>query len=126
VPLGRRIYPSCVFNCSATKIFWFGSCWGLRSEYLAVLCDLDVVKLVVNPPTPNALHCEKNLAELFASIQIALTLERIWRFRNQVVFQAKPDCPLLLIKNLVLRIVEHVQASLGESCWESASNSYVD
>jgi ribonuclease HI len=74
-----------------------------------------VVKLVVNSPTPNALHCKKNLAELFASIQIALTLELIWRFHNQVVFQAKPDCPLLLIKNLELKIVEHVQASLGES-----------
>jgi hypothetical protein len=80
-----------------------------------------MVKLVLNPPIPSALHCEKNLAKLFASIQIALTLELIWRFRNQVVFQVKLDCPLLLIKNLELRIVERVQSSLGDSCSKFAT-----
>ena len=40
------------FQCQATKMFWFGTCWGIRAELFMVNMDVDVVKLVVDPPIP--------------------------------------------------------------------------
>ena len=33
-------------------MFWFGPSWGIRAELLLVFDEIDVVKLVVNPPSP--------------------------------------------------------------------------
>uniref|UniRef100_A0A2N9G9A9 Reverse transcriptase domain-containing protein n=1 Tax=Fagus sylvatica TaxID=28930 RepID=A0A2N9G9A9_FAGSY len=97
------------FKCQATKMFWFGTCWGIRADLFLVNEDIDVVKLVVNPPIPHSAQgmLKQNLE--FASIQIALTLETIWRFRNQLVHQSKIENPMVSIKALEYRIVEHMQ-----------------
>ena len=44
--------------------------------------DIDVVKLVVDPPIPFLVSgmVKQNLE--LAAVQIALTLEAIWKFRN--------------------------------------------
>ena len=56
------------FQCQATKMFWFGTCWGVRA-------DLFVVKLVVDPPISitDPLLLKQNME--LASVQVALTLE---------------------------------------------------
>jgi hypothetical protein len=56
------------FKCNATKMFWFGTCWGVRA-------DLFVVKLVVDLPISitDPLLLKQNMK--LASVQVALTLE---------------------------------------------------
>jgi hypothetical protein len=75
----------------------------------AVNVDVDVVKVVVDPPIPlsdpSVMKMNKNLA----SIQIALTLEAIWRFCNQHVHRSKVENPNVSIKALEFRVVEHMQ-----------------
>jgi ribonuclease HI len=103
------------FQCQATKMFWFGTCWGIRAELFVVNMDVDVVKLVVDPPIPlsdpSVVQMNKNLA----SVQIAFTLEAIWRFRNQHVHHSKIDNPNVSIKALEFRIVEHMQKLWAEN-----------
>ena len=71
-----------LFKCHATKMFWFGTCWGLRQDLFMVNEDIDVVKLVVKPLIPpSAQGCSKQNLVL-ASVQIALTLEVLWRYQN--------------------------------------------
>ena len=104
--------PYLFFNCQATKLFRFSACWDLRPESLLVYNDFDVVKLVVNPlfiPQPTSI---KNQEVVHASIQMALTLEAIWNFRNN---QDKAVNPIVALKALEFRVVEHVQAILGDS-----------
>jgi ribonuclease HI len=94
------------FKCSETKMFW---CWGIRPNIFVVNEDIDVVKLVVDPPIPfSASGMVKQNLEL-AAVQIALTLEVIWKFRNQFVHQSKLENPFVSIKALECRIMEHVQ-----------------
>ncbi len=102
------------FKCHATKIFWFGACWGLRPDLFMVNEVIDVVKMVVKPPIPpSAQSCLKQNFVL-ASVQIAHTLEAIWRYRNQHVHHLKIENPFVSIKALELRIVEHVQCVWSE------------
>ena len=70
------------FKCSETKMFWFGTCLGIRPDMFVVNEDIDVVKLVVDPPIPFSVSgmVKQNLE--LAAVQIALTLEAIWKFRN--------------------------------------------
>jgi hypothetical protein len=110
------------FKCQATKMFWFGTCWGIRADLFLVNEDLDVVKLVVNPPIPHSAQgmLKQNLD--FAFVQIALTLETIWRFRNQFVHQSKIENPMVSIKALEFRIVEHMQGMWSETKLVSYKN----
>ena len=81
-----------------------------------------MVKLVVNPPIPHSAQgmLKQNLD--FASVQIALTLETIWRFRNQFVHQSKIENPMVSIKVLEFRIVEHMQGMWSETKLVSYKN----
>ena len=94
------------FKCQAKKMFWFGTCWVIRVDLFLVNEDIDVVKLVVNPPIPHSAQGMPKQNLEFASIQIALTLETIWRFRNQLVHQSKIENPMVSIKALEYRIVD--------------------
>jgi ribonuclease HI len=77
--------------------------------------DIDVVKLVVDPPIPfSASGMVIQNLEL-ATVQIALTLEAIWKFRNQLVHQSKLENPFVSIKALECRIMEHVQCLWSET-----------
>uniref|UniRef100_A0A2N9EZP9 Reverse transcriptase domain-containing protein n=1 Tax=Fagus sylvatica TaxID=28930 RepID=A0A2N9EZP9_FAGSY len=106
-----EMVPHLFFQCCATKMFWFGSCWGLRVDLLLVLSDFDVVKLVVNPPIVSGVPSVTKQTLLQAACQFALTLEAIWRFRNQVVHQSDLENPLVALKALDYRIMEYVQAA---------------
>ena len=103
------------FQCQATKMFWFGTCWGIRAELFVVNMDVDVVKLVMDPPIPlsdpGVMQMNKNLA----SVQIALTLEAIWRFHNQHVHHSKIENPNVSIKVLEFKVVEHMQKLWAEN-----------
>uniref|UniRef100_A0A2N9ETY0 DUF4283 domain-containing protein n=1 Tax=Fagus sylvatica TaxID=28930 RepID=A0A2N9ETY0_FAGSY len=59
--------------------------WGIRADLLPVLSDMDVVKLVVNPPVPTSECSSSRLLSSQASVQFALILEAIWNFRSRHV-----------------------------------------
>jgi hypothetical protein len=65
-----------------------------------VNCDFDVVKLVVDPPVTPSDQSMKKMFLAHASVQFVLTLEAIWRFRNQHGHQANIENPIVSIKNL--------------------------
>ena len=72
----------------------------------------DIINLVINPPIyTHATGSAEEKIKVHTSIQIALTLETIWNFRNQVVHNdAKLDL-YTTIKALENRILEHVDAT---------------
>ena len=40
------------FKCSTTKAIWFATCWGFKSDQVPLHSNLDMVKLILNPPPP--------------------------------------------------------------------------
>jgi hypothetical protein len=68
------------FKCNASKMFWFGTCWVVRADLFVVNEEIDVVKLIVDPPISitDPLLLKQNME--LASVQVALTLEPISRF----------------------------------------------
>jgi hypothetical protein len=61
-------------------MFWFGTCWVVRADLFVVNEEIDVVKLIVDPPISitDPLLLKQNME--LASVQVALTLEAISRF----------------------------------------------
>ena len=59
---------------------------GLHSDWTNVANNEDIINLVINPPIHiHATGSAKEKIKVHTSIQIALTLETIWNFRNQMV-----------------------------------------
>ena len=72
----------------------------------------DIIKLVINPPIPSSASSSVlEKVKIQTSILIALTLEAIWNFHNQVVHDDTKPHILTTIKNLEHRIMEHVDAT---------------
>uniref|UniRef100_A0A2N9IGZ4 Reverse transcriptase domain-containing protein n=1 Tax=Fagus sylvatica TaxID=28930 RepID=A0A2N9IGZ4_FAGSY len=101
------------FKCKVTRMFWFGTSWGIRAELLPVATELDVIKLVVNPPVPKSTSSASRLVSSQTSVQIALILEAIWNFRNRHVHLNSLECPLVSIKILEHKITEYWRALPG-------------
>ena len=95
-----NLFCICSTSVKLQKCFGLGLVGGVRADLLLVNDDIDVVKLVVELPiflsTPSLLH--QNLA--LASVQVALTLEAIWKFHNQHDHQIKIENPIVFIKAL--------------------------
>ena len=99
--------PHLFFYCQVSRLFWFGVCWGFKSEAVHVGNGLDIIKFVLN-----RLVCHGSPTELCgispdSSTQLALILDCIWSFRNQIVHQGPLQSPLTYLKSLELRIMEH-------------------
>ena len=100
------------FHCQFARAIWFGCCWGLRSLWLNVANNEDIIKLVINPPIQSSASSnvlEKVKIQTF--IQIALILEAIWNFCNQVVHDDTKPKISSTIKNLEHKNMEHVDAT---------------
>jgi hypothetical protein len=74
---------------------------------------MDVVKLVVNPPSPTFNLLKSQVSLIQASVQFALILEAIWNFRNRYVHLNSLESPLVSVKILELKIIEHWRALPG-------------
>jgi hypothetical protein len=101
------------FKCEVTRIFWFGISWGIRADLLPVASEMDVVKLVVNPPVPPSTSLNPRSISIQSSVQFALILEAIWNYRNRYVHSNNLESPLVSIKILELKIIEHWRAITG-------------
>ena len=59
------------FHCQVARAIWFGCSWGIRMDKMNIASNEDILKVVLN------------LDEL-STLQMAVTMEAIWHFRNQV------------------------------------------
>ena len=87
---------------------------GYHSDMLNVSNHEELIQLVIDPLVHQSTD---SIIKIKTSIQMALTLECIWNFRNQVVRQAKQvnqHSIHLAIKRLESRIVEQIQALESE------------
>ena len=69
------------FRCPAAKAIWFSACWGLRTEQLVLSHPEDIVKLVLDPPS----GFEDAQQQWQTSLIMALTIEEIWKSRNNAL-----------------------------------------
>lgn len=69
------------FRCPASKAIWFSACWGLRTEQLVLSHPEDIVKLVLDPPS----GFEDAQKQWQTSLIMALTIEEIWKSRNNAL-----------------------------------------
>ena len=65
-------------QCPIAKALWFAACWGFRSNEVPIRSHIDIVKLILNPPLA---LCQAQ-DQWLVSLNMALTLEEIWRTRN--------------------------------------------
>ncbi len=105
--------PHLFFKCQVTRVFWFGTSWGVRADLLPVATEIDVVKLIVNPLVPPSTSSNPRSVSAQASVQFALTLEAIWSFRNRYVHLNNLESPLVSVKILEIKIIEHWRALPG-------------
>uniref|UniRef100_A0A2N9HZL4 RNase H type-1 domain-containing protein n=1 Tax=Fagus sylvatica TaxID=28930 RepID=A0A2N9HZL4_FAGSY len=95
------------FTTKVPKAIWFGQGWGFRPGSIPLANCLDIVKLVVTPPLPHGSNNNRNLL-CKMSIQIALTLECIWNFRNSIVHSGPHSNLPIILKGLELRVADHL------------------
>ena len=69
------------FRCPASKAIWFSACWGLRTEQLVLSQNEDIVKLVLDPPS----GFEAAQQQWQTSLLMALTIDEIWKSRNNAL-----------------------------------------
>jgi hypothetical protein len=112
------------FKCEVTKIFWFGISWGIRADLLPVASEMDVVKLVVNPPVSPSTSLNPRTISIQSSVQFALILEAIWNYRNRYVHSNNLESPLVSIKTLELKIIEHWRAVTGMAAASATEKSF--
>ena len=68
-------------KCPVAKALWFSVCWGLRSDELHLSTSVDIINLILNPPS---VLCQTQ-EQWLVSLNMAFTLEEIWRTRNVVL-----------------------------------------
>ena len=74
---------------------------------------LDIVNLVVNPSLRHGSNNNRNL-QCKMSIQISLTLECIWNFKNSIVHSDLHINLFLILKGLELRVGDHLALVEGD------------
>ncbi len=74
---------------------------------------LDIVNLVVNPSLRHGSNNNRNL-QCKMSIQISLTLECIWNFKNSIVHSDLHINLSLILKGLELRVGDHLALVEGD------------
>uniref|UniRef100_A0A2N9GSY1 RNase H type-1 domain-containing protein n=1 Tax=Fagus sylvatica TaxID=28930 RepID=A0A2N9GSY1_FAGSY len=107
---GRGVYLPSVLQVPSHQNFLVGISWGIRADLFPVVAGMDIVKLVVNPPVPPSTSSNPRSVAIQASVQIALTLEAIWYFRNRYVHFNSSESPLVSVKILELKIIEYWRA----------------
>jgi hypothetical protein len=99
------------FRCSVSKAIWFGQGSGSLLEFFPISSSLDIIKLIIDPPIPACDPSDRKSLLLQAATQIALSIDYIWSFKNQVVHSVKQGNIVSLCKGLDIRILEHLQAA---------------
>jgi hypothetical protein len=101
------------FHCQSSRAIWFGQGWGFRPDSIPLANFLDIVNLVVNPSLRHGSNNNRNL-QCKMSIQISLTLECIWNFKNSIVHSDLHSNLSLILKGLELRVGDHLALVEGD------------
>ena len=72
-------YQHLFLKCSVICPIWFGLNWGLHPNSLPIDSSLDLLNLVINPTICPGIDLNPKTLKAQTSIQIALTLENIWK-----------------------------------------------
>lgn len=76
------------FKCDIVRALWFAVCWGFKAEHCPTTSPESIINLVLNPSLPSSQLQD----QWVISLNIALTLEEIWRIRNDALFnKSTPD-----------------------------------
>ena len=95
---GQETSSHLFFHCPVAKAIWFSSCWGLRALNYNIKSNMDIINLILDPPSPFAYDIDEELI----SSTMAFVVDEIWYLRNQVNFQyGKID--IQLSKNRICR-----------------------
>ena len=102
------------------RAIWFG-CWGIYADKLNVSNNLDIVKVILDPPIQPmpSRHQSKEVVEL-CTLQMALTVESIWILRNKIMHDGGQFNITSHICNLKNRVKEFVLASKQSKDLESS------
>uniref|UniRef100_A0A2N9ET81 Reverse transcriptase domain-containing protein n=2 Tax=Fagus sylvatica TaxID=28930 RepID=A0A2N9ET81_FAGSY len=73
-------------HCPIAKALWFGSQWGIRSEFLPISDASKLIEFILKPSS--CIQVSVELEESF-SLYGALIIDAIWKMRNHVVFERK-------------------------------------
>lgn len=68
-------------RCPVSRVLWFSACWGLKTEHITSSQPSDIVKLLLDPPS----GFETTYQKWQSSLIMALTMEEIWRSRNNLL-----------------------------------------
>lgn len=68
-------------RCPVSRALWFSACWGLKTEHITSSQPSDIVKLLLDPPS----GFETTHQKWQSSLMMALTMEEIWRSRNNLL-----------------------------------------
>ena len=98
------------FKCSVSRAIWFGLTWAIHSCHFNILNSKDILKFICDPPIIATANAEPKSLREQTSIQFATTLECIWNLRNQVVHHNHEFNIMVIIKQLAVRILEHIHA----------------
>uniref|UniRef100_A0A2N9EEZ1 Reverse transcriptase domain-containing protein n=1 Tax=Fagus sylvatica TaxID=28930 RepID=A0A2N9EEZ1_FAGSY len=92
------------------RAIWFGTSWAVHANHFTVNSNLDIIKLLCDPSLPtNTAVPSRDIIDQ-TTIQFVTTLNCIWNLRNHVVHKDHNFNILVVIKNLEIRIMEHIQA----------------
>lgn len=70
-------------KCPIARALWHSCCWGFRPEDHLITTSEDIIKVTIHPPDSPCPPEDRWLVTL----NMALILEEIWKFRKQVVHQ---------------------------------------
>ena len=97
---------SCVHlfcECPITRAIWLAACWGFKVNLDCIASSEDIRRFIVVPPTSSLPSHDQWLF----SLNMALTVDEIWRLRNHIIFQEGNIDILKSIQNVKSRFTEY-------------------
>jgi hypothetical protein len=89
-------------ECHVAKMAWFGTKWCIRLEKFQINSRLDLVNLFIDPP--NEL-LDQNFNQDQFLLLAAITVELIWKARNETIFNKK-DLVLSTLPNHIEKVFD--------------------
>uniref|UniRef100_A0A2N9FR65 Reverse transcriptase domain-containing protein n=1 Tax=Fagus sylvatica TaxID=28930 RepID=A0A2N9FR65_FAGSY len=89
-------------ECHVAKMAWFGTKWCIRLEKFQINSRLDLVNLFIDPP--NEL-LDQNFNQDQFLLLAAITVELIWKARNETIFNKK-DLVLNTLPNHIEKVFD--------------------
>ena len=107
---GQETVSHLFFHYPVARAIWFSSCWGLRALNCNIRSNTDIIKLILDLPSPSA----SDIDEEFISLTMTFVVDEIWYLRNQVNFQDGKVDIQLSSNSICRRALEFSTSVIGE------------